>query len=552
MAANPIARLAVDLTLRSTAFQKGIKKSIFAINSLGSAIGRVGKGMAVFSAAAITGTVASLVVMGKAQAKQIDFLGKTSASLGISTEALSAYQLGTKITGTNIKVLNESFRRMVRRIGEAKLGFGEGTKGLKKLGLSADKLASADTEEAFLQIVDAISKLPTQAEKAGAAFTLFGRQGVEILNFLDLGREGIQKFRKENEFLGLSIGKLDVGKVEGMNDAWVRANGAISGFVRTMTVQFAPTFKKVLDLATALIVSTKTEFFRFFDIASKNMGIFSKNWRSQMIDSIIDFAAITDAVFSNLPKLFNLLLAKIKLFAFQAAFFLGAIPFAVGKAIRASFNNLASFAKETTTSILEKAVFTIKTLAQLAQKEITSLQAEKAIAAFSEQREKLASDRINKAFKNFQFDLENLFKKTPLLEGLEEEMKKLEGLVSDSLLKDFLITKKNILAFLGTIKKNLDIVREAGKNIIKPPRTPFIGLEVKIKRETLKPLIRGSIDFFRKVEGLDKKDKQLRLAEQNLKANRMTAQAVAEIARAEGNIALAEFRGFRAGASVVL
>lgn len=189
------------------------------------------------------------------QMQVIDELGKTSDAIGVSVEALVGYQHAAGLTGTSMETLEKGMQRLVRRLGEAKMGYGEGMKALTALGLSSDDLARKSPEQALLDIVDAINKLPSPAEKAAAAYALFGRQGQELMNFFALGREGIEAARMETEQLGTALNRLDAAKVEAANDALARSGDVFTGLARRLTVELAPGIEAV---ATEMVRLTDT------------------------------------------------------------------------------------------------------------------------------------------------------------------------------------------------------------------------------------------------------------------------------------------------------
>ncbi|MBL7152072.1 MAG: hypothetical protein ISS79_00005 [Phycisphaerae bacterium] len=111
------------------------------------------------------------------------------------------------------------------------------------------------TAEAFLRTAEAISKIPDAAEQATAAYSMFGRQGTQLLVMLQQGRGGIEAMAKEAEKLGLVFSRVDAAKVEAANDALTRLKALITGALRQSVIQLSPYIESLVtslvDTATA-------------------------------------------------------------------------------------------------------------------------------------------------------------------------------------------------------------------------------------------------------------------------------------------------------------
>jgi hypothetical protein len=191
---------------------------------------------------AAVGTVAAggLTLLTRNAMKNIDAVSKLSDSLGISTEALVAFQHAGEITGVKTEGMNKALTQFVRRIGEAQTGTGEASDALDRLGLSGEQLAQAGPAEAFKIVAEAINKLPDATSKAEAAYRLFGRQGVALVNTLALGREGLAEMAKETVLFGTSIDRIGGAKVEAFNDSFTRTKEIFVGIGQTLAVNLAP------------------------------------------------------------------------------------------------------------------------------------------------------------------------------------------------------------------------------------------------------------------------------------------------------------------------
>lgn len=218
-----LANIKVGITLSSKSFNRNLKKSSRSIKRFNNDL-RSLKRLAI-GAAGIFGLqfgARSLLGIFNERRGVIDKVGKFADELGFSTDRLTELQFAAKLTGTNVQILNKGLQIFIRRIGEARQGTGEARKGMDRLGLSADQLASMSTNKAFRLVADRINMLGTQAEKSGIAFMFFSRQGQDLLNLFQLGSKGFDEITALVESFGGALNRFETKKVEEMNDSFER------------------------------------------------------------------------------------------------------------------------------------------------------------------------------------------------------------------------------------------------------------------------------------------------------------------------------------------
>jgi hypothetical protein len=209
-----ISTLAVNLIARTSVFERKMRSSRQSVKTFRTSLGKMGKRMAMFGAAvASTGLVLGRVFVKKTLAS-LDAVSKLSRRLGVAHEELLGLQHAGELAGVSSDALNKSLEIFVRRMGEVKSGSGEAKRGLDLLGLSAKKMIELTPDKALLIIADRIKGLGTQADKAAAAYFLFGRSGQQLLNLFEQGAEGIEKAQKKAEDLGKTLKGLDLKRVK--------------------------------------------------------------------------------------------------------------------------------------------------------------------------------------------------------------------------------------------------------------------------------------------------------------------------------------------------
>lgn len=246
-----IAAIHSKLTLNTRNFRTGLDKAQARVGQFTkrarSGINTVGKYGIAMGAAALAG--GTLLV--KQQMAAIDSSAKFADTIGISTEALAGYRHGADLTGTAQATLEKGLQRLTRNMGDARNGVAAAIAGFEQIGISADALGNMTTEEALLGVADAIKAQPDAASKASAAFAIFGRQGQELLTFLEQGSEGIRANADEAERLGLTYSRIDAAKVEAANDAITRLKAIGTGATQTLAIELAPVIEAVATKLTS-------------------------------------------------------------------------------------------------------------------------------------------------------------------------------------------------------------------------------------------------------------------------------------------------------------
>jgi len=243
--------LVVSLIARTSAFDKGMRRGAKGINHFSDRVAATNRRIAGFAkglvALALTGGLALLI---KRTMDSIDATGKFADRIGITTEALIGLRHAASIMGVETAGLDKALETFVRRIGEVNMGVGQAKYALDAMGLSARQLEQQSPDENFKDIADSISKMNSAAEKASAAYYLFGRQGVQLLNILNLGRSGIEKLEAEAKKLGITFSRFDAARVEAANDALNRLKKVFTGAFQRVVIELADTIEA---MATSIV-----------------------------------------------------------------------------------------------------------------------------------------------------------------------------------------------------------------------------------------------------------------------------------------------------------
>lgn len=176
----------------------------------------------------------------------IDTLNDFSNRTGIGVEALQGYSLAAKMAGVDTEAFGTAVQKLGVNIGKATPG-DKLDKSLKGINLSVAELRSLSPEEQFGRIGEAISQLPTAADRAAAAVEVFGKQGAVLAPLFKEGAAGIDELRDRAERLGVIVPESLVENVANMNDNFDLVRATVDGIIGQVIGQLAPAVTDVTD-----------------------------------------------------------------------------------------------------------------------------------------------------------------------------------------------------------------------------------------------------------------------------------------------------------------
>ena len=191
-------------------------------------------------ASSATSAVRSLLSMGSAQAEVVDKTSKLASRLGMTYSELSGLAHAGALAGVGLDTIGTAATKLDVAMVAAANGSATANAKFERLGLSVADLGNMNAEERFQAIAQAISQLPNEAERAAAAVSLFGRSGAGMLPMFKDGAAGLAAAREEAERFGTALTNAQGTDIENMNDAFTRAQAAISGVVQQLVAYLAP------------------------------------------------------------------------------------------------------------------------------------------------------------------------------------------------------------------------------------------------------------------------------------------------------------------------
>lgn len=206
-------------------------------------------------ASSATSAVRSLLSMGSAQAEVVDKTSKLASRLGMTYSELSGLAHAGALAGVGLDTIGTAATKLDVAMVAAANGSATANAKFERLGLSVADLGNMNAEQRFQAIAQAISQLPNEAERAAAAVSLFGRSGAGMLPMFQDGAAGLVAAREEAERFGTALTNAQGTDIENMNDAFTRAQAAISGVVQQLVAYLAPAVDAITTAFSNMIGS---------------------------------------------------------------------------------------------------------------------------------------------------------------------------------------------------------------------------------------------------------------------------------------------------------
>jgi hypothetical protein len=191
--------------------------------------------------AAIAAVPAALVAMGRASMGAIDSQAKLAKQFGTTTISIQTMQRAADLSGVSMGALQSASERLNRTLGEvARTGEGQAFEALKRVGLSAQQLASVGSDERLAMIADAIKGMGMSATQTADFLAQLGIRQAEVSRMLMDGGDAIRSAREQVNLYGVAISEIDAKRIEEANDKWSELSYALTGIGNQVAVQLAP------------------------------------------------------------------------------------------------------------------------------------------------------------------------------------------------------------------------------------------------------------------------------------------------------------------------
>ena len=197
-------------------------------------------------AGAFTSAASEVLTLAGNVSSSLDSLNDLSARTGIGVESLQGYALAAQMAGVDTEAFGSAVQKLAVNIGKATPGDAL-DKSLRQINLSVAELRALAPEQQFAQIGEAISQLPTAADRAAAAVEIFGKQGAALAPLFREGAASIDELRARAERLGIIVSETQINNVADMNDAFDLVGATINGIIGQVVGNLAPAVTDVTN-----------------------------------------------------------------------------------------------------------------------------------------------------------------------------------------------------------------------------------------------------------------------------------------------------------------
>lgn len=195
------------------------KETADKVGAFGDKATALGKQLAPVSA--VAGAVgAGMVGLAYKAGQAADDLNTLAKQTGLSTETLQKFKLASDVIDVPLETLTGSLARLTKRMGDAQYGTARTQEAFTKLGVkitdSSGKLR--DNEDVFNEVINALGKISSEAERDSLAMDLFGRKAQDLNPLILGGADALKKMGDEAERTGKILSQEALDSINEFND----------------------------------------------------------------------------------------------------------------------------------------------------------------------------------------------------------------------------------------------------------------------------------------------------------------------------------------------
>lgn len=240
-----LATLTIDINARMATLEQDMGRAVHQAGKLAASFGAI-------TGLSFAGVGASISAMVRSTAEAQDNLGKMSQKAGMTVESFSALGYAAKLAGADTDTMVKASKALSTNIVEASRAADQGTTVFGGLGIkikdSAGNLRA--TDQILLDVAGKFAGMEDGANKSALAVKLFGKSGLDLVPFLNQGKEGIQALTKEAERLGVVVSGEAFAASERFNDNLERLSTSAEGLKRSIGNAALPMLNELVQQFT--------------------------------------------------------------------------------------------------------------------------------------------------------------------------------------------------------------------------------------------------------------------------------------------------------------
>lgn len=251
--------------------------------------------------------------------RSVDAMNDLAERTGMGVESLQALQMAAKLSG--VDDVTGAVQRLGLAIGNA--AESGNTDAFTKLGLDFATLQAMAPEQQFRAVQAAIAALPTPAEQAAAAVSIFGKAGVELLPLMN---QNLAEVEDRMRRLGAIVGTDQVEAIGSMNDSLDMVKATFDGIIGQVVGNLAP-----------VVESLANEFLAFVESFNSVSGSGGEGIANAITDAMLDILDYLAGIFDDAVASFDGFGVTMQEVG-EVFKFVGNVFTAVSELLRAAFN----------------------------------------------------------------------------------------------------------------------------------------------------------------------------------------------------------------------
>lgn len=296
--------LLAKLTLDTSEYEEGLSGAQEKAGSFGGKIGQALGTAGKVGAAAVAAVTTATVAMGTAAVKSAgetaaygDNIDKMSQKLGMSASAYQEWDAVLQHSGTSIESMQASMKTLATAAETGNASF-------EKLGMTQEEIANMSQQELFEATITALQNVSSETERTYLAGQLLGRGATELGPLLNTSAEETQKMRDRVHELGGVMSDEAVKAAAAYQDSLQDMQTAFSGLQRSLTAEFLPGIKGVMDGLSEVFTGNDEQGLGMISVGIDKLIDNLTNQLPRFMDiglGIVD--ALAEAILQNIPKL---------------------------------------------------------------------------------------------------------------------------------------------------------------------------------------------------------------------------------------------------------
>lgn len=174
-----------------------------------------------------------------------DNAAEAASALGMQTNALIAMKYAADDVGTGAETLSTSLAKMQANLEKARKKGGGNV--FKLLHLDARKLSRQKPEQQIESLSEAFKAYNGKVSKTAIAMALFGKSGAKMVNFLNLGKEGLAGYADEAKQVGLTLTDDLIKAGDEFGRQQLRLQATLTGTRNIIGAQLLPVVNELLN-----------------------------------------------------------------------------------------------------------------------------------------------------------------------------------------------------------------------------------------------------------------------------------------------------------------